>query len=165
MVGENSKPTKLREPASRLPLVAAVRTSSRNLGIKLMRRPVQYTEGSGYTTSPEQGFYALPAGGAAAVGQEHLPYPRQVVEVLEREQPRPDSRKQPWEVEGVRCEGHECPEAKDAVRVRPEEVGLVWVQVSGLDQSCGKIIGKVAVDEAAPQVSIAAFECKIVLIH
>ena len=80
------------------------------------------------------------------------------MEVLEGEQPRPDARKQPGEVEGVRCEGHECPEAKDAVWVRSKEVGLVGVQVGGLDQSCGKIIGKVPVDEAAPQVSITEFE-------
>ena len=112
---------------------------------------------------PEQRFNALPAGGAAAVGQEHLPYPRQVVEVLEGEQPRPDPREQPGEVEGVRGEGHEGAEAEDAVRVRPEEVGLARVEVGGLDQSGGEVVGEVAVDEAAPEVSVAEMRLNLQL--
>ena len=85
--------------------------------------------------------------------------------MLEGEQPRPDARKQPGEVKSVRREGHKGSEAKNAVWVRSKEVGLVGVQIGGLDQSGREVVGKVPVDEAAPQVSIAAFECRIVLIH
>ena len=77
------------------------------------------------------------------------------MEVLQCEQSRPDAREQPGEVEGVGGEGDEGPKAEDAVRVRPEEVRLVRVQVGGLDQSGGEVVGEIAVDQASPQVTIA----------
>ena len=69
----------------------------------------------------------------------------------------------PGEVEGVRGEGHEGAEAEDAVRVRPEEVGLARVEVGGLDQSGGEVVGEVAVDEAAPEVSVAEMRLNLQL--
>ena len=60
----------------------------------------------------------------------------------------------PGKVKGVRGEGYEGAKAEDAVRVRPEEVRLARVQVRRLDELGREVVGKVPVDEAAPQISV-----------
>ena len=51
------------------------------------------------------------------------------------------------------------------MRVRPKEVRLARVQVGGLDHSGGEVVGEVPVDEAAPQVSVAAMHLDSELIQ
>ena len=60
----------------------------------------------------------------------------------------------PGKVKGVRGEGNECAKAEDAVRMGPKEVRLAWIQVGCLDQLGREVVGKVPVDEAAPQISV-----------